>query len=96
MIKQGTLNSDILDIVRYGGSLTCAQIVAELEVGTRKKLDSASVSSVLFAMVQKGYLKYSTTQKGPKGGHVYELGVEKQTKRLVLKFKISNGPTSNH
>lgn len=93
MIKQGNRNFDILDVVRELGAATCAQIVAELEVGSRKAIDSAAISSNLFRLVQMGYLEYSQ-HVGPKGGHVYILGNKKQSRRLVLKLKLN--ATSNN
>lgn len=94
MIKEGSISSDIISILRDIGYGSCAIIVAELEVARRTKVDSSVVSAVLSKMVEVGVLRISDAMVGPKGGRIYALTSTGQKKRLVFKFKIN--ATSNN
>ena len=91
MIAQGNRQKVILEIIKEFGPLTCAGIVAELEIGDRRTVDAEATGRILYQMVQAGLLKYSTTEKGPKGGHVYMLGDKAPTKRkFILNLKFNH------
>lgn len=94
MIKQGTLRSDIVAIVKEQGMATCAEIVRELEVKRGKSYDASDINTYIYWMLKEEILKVVEGVRGPKGGRTFTIGKTSQTKRLVLKLKFN--ATSNN
>lgn len=87
MIKEGSLKSDILEIIKIYGDSSCAEICNVLRM-KNVTADSDTVSSIIYKMVAEKVLAIHEAKKASRGGKVYTLGQKSQTKKLVFKFKI--------